>query len=145
MSLIREIFVPGIIVVFGLVYYLSVHDLPRHSTLFPYFLMIVMPLLIVMIFIQEYRERKPRGEEPDYPQNAVKTTLMEFKAPAVIFAGSIGYLLVFSLAGFLVASPLFVFFIMVYFRINPVRSAITSVVFTATLYVVFGKMFLVDL
>ena len=145
MSLIREIFVPGIIVVFGLVYYLSVHDLPRHSTLFPYFLMIVMPLLIVMIFIQEYRERKPRGEEPDDPQNAVKTTLMEFKAPAVIFAGSIGYLLVFSLAGFLVASPLFVFFIMVYFRINPVRSAITSVVFTATLYVVFVKMFLVDL
>ena len=107
--------------------------------------MIVMPLLIVMIFVQEYRERSAQGSDADDPNNAVKTTPVDFKAPAVVFAGAIGYLLLFSLAGFLVASFSYVFFIMVYFGTNPVRSAITSAVFTAALYVVFAKMFLVDL
>ena len=145
MALIRETLVPGILVVFGVIYYLSVHDLPKHSTVFPYFLMIVMPLLIVMIFVQEYRERSAQGSDADDPNSAVKTAPVEFKAPAVVFAGAIGYLLLFSLAGFLVASFSYVFFIMVYFGTNPVRSAITSAVFTAALYVVFAKMFLVDL
>ncbi len=145
MSWIREALVPGILVVFGVIYYLSVHDLPRQSTVFPFFLMIVMPLLIVMIFVQEYRESPAAGSDADDAENAVKKTPADFKAPAVVFAGSIGYMLLFSLAGFFVASFSYVFFIMVYFGINPVRSAITSGVFTAALYVVFAKMFLVDL
>ncbi len=145
MSLIREALVPGILLVFGVIYYLSVHDLPKHSTVFPFFLMIVMPLLIVMMFLQEYRERSARGSDTDDSENAVEKAPVDLKAPAVVFAGSVGYLLIFSLAGFLVASASYVFFIMVYFGINPVRSAITSAVFTAALYVVFAKMFLVDL
>ncbi len=145
MSLIRETLVPGILVVFGVIYYLSVHDLPRHSTVFPYFLMIVMPLLIVMIFVQEYRERPARGRGTDDPETVANKTPTNFKAPAVVFGGSIGYLLLFSWAGFLVASVAYVFFITVYFGISPVRSAIISVGFTAALYVVFAKMFLVDL
>ncbi len=145
MFLIREALVPGILVVFGVIYYFSVLDLPKHSTVFPFFLMIVMPLLIVMIFLQEYRERSARGRDGDDPENAVEKAPVDFKAPAVIFAGAIGYLLLFSLAGFLVASASYVFFIMVYFGIKPVRSAVTSVVFTAALYIVFAKMFLVDL
>ncbi len=136
---------PGILVVFGVIYYFSVHDLPKLSTAFPFFLMIVMPLLIVMMFLQEYRERSARGSDADDLENAVEKTLVDLKAPAVVFTGSIGYLLLFSLAGFLVASSSYVFFIMVYFGIKPVRSALTSVVFTAALYVVFAKMFLVDL
>ena len=145
MPLIKETLVPGILVVFGVIYYLSVQDLPKHSTVFPFFLMIVMPLLIVMIFVQEYRERPAHGSDADDPKNAVEKAPAEFKAPAVVFAGAIGYLLLFSLAGFLVASFSYVFFIMVYFGTNAVRSAITSAVFTAALYVVFAKMFLVDL
>lgn len=145
MSLIREALVPGILIVFGVIYYLSVKDLPKLSTVFPFFLMIVMPLLIVMIFVQEYREMSAHGSDADDPKKADKKALADFKAPAVVFAGSIGYLLLFSLAGFLVASASYVFFIMVYFGINPVRSAITSGLFTAALYVVFAKMFLVDL
>ena len=145
MPLIREALVPGILVVFGIVYYLSVRDLPKHSTVFPFFLMIVMPLLIGMIFVQEYRERSAHGSDADEPKNADKKAPADFKAPAVIFGGSLGYLLLFSLAGFFVASVSYVFFVMVYFGINPVRSAITSGLFTAALYVVFAKMFLVDL
>jgi hypothetical protein len=145
MSLIKETLVPGILVVFGVIYYFSVQGLPKHSTVFPFFLMIVMPLLIVMILVQEYRERPAAGSDADDAENAVKKTLADFKAPAVVFAASIGYVLLFSLAGFFVASFSYILFIMVYSGITLVRSAITSAVFTAALYVVFAKMFLVDL
>lgn len=145
MSLIRETLVPGILVVFGVIYYFSVQGLPEQSTVFPFFLMIVMPLLIVMIFVQEYRERSAQESDADDPKNAVKKAPTDFKAPTVVFAGSIGYLLLFSLAGFFVASFSYIFFIMVYFGTKPVRSAITSALFTTALYVVFAKIFLVDL
>jgi hypothetical protein len=141
MPLIREALVPGILVVFGIIYYFSVHDLPKHSTVFPYFLMIVMPVLIVLIFVQENREMSARGENTSAP----KTFTADFKAPAVVFAGSIGYLLLFFFAGFLAAATIYVFSITVYFGTKPVKSAIISVAFTVALYVVFGKIFLVDL
>ena len=88
MSLIREALVPGILVVFGVIYFLSVHDLPKHSTVFPYFLMIVMPLLIVMMFVQEYHERSARWSDSDDPENTVEKAPVDLKAPAVVFAGS---------------------------------------------------------
>ena len=150
MSLIRETLVPGIVLIFGVVYYLSIRGLPQESTVFPFFLMGLMPILVVLIMAQEYRKSIADQAETVEPEKAParKTPTgarVGFKAPAIVFGGSIGYLIVFSLLGFLVASFAYVFFIMVYFGNKPIKSAVTSALFAAALYIVFRHMFFVDL
>lgn len=146
MSVVGELLVPGIVVVFGVVYFFTVRGLPQESTVFPYVLMLLMPILAVLILLQEYR--KGRGETESATEAGGKRVVSGWegiKAPAVVFGGSVGYLAIFSLSNFLVASFVFMGFIMIYFGIKPVKSAVISVLFTATMYVVFGQAFSVDL
>ena len=143
--MIRETLVPGIVLTFGGVYYLSVRELPQESTVFPYFLMGLMPVLIVLILAQEYRKSVADRAKTTNSEKTPTSAKADLKSPAIVFVGSIGYLFIFSLLGFLAASFAYIFFIMIYFGIRPTRSAITSALFTAALYVVFRQMFFVDL
>jgi hypothetical protein len=139
MSVIGELLVPGIMVVFGVIYFFSMRGLPQESTVFPYVLMVLMPILVVLILVQEFhRGRGETASEAEKDRGRIA-------APGVVFLGSIGYLVIFSLSHFVVASFVFMAFIMIYFGIKPAKSFIVSAVFTGAMYVVFGQMFFVDL
>ena len=52
MALLKELIVPGILGVFGLAYAIDILGLPVESTVFPHFLMILMPVLGVLIMVR---------------------------------------------------------------------------------------------
>lgn len=146
MSMVGELLVPGIVIVFGVIYYFSVAGLPQESTVFPYVLMVLMPILAVLILLQEYRRHRSGSESTAEAakEEAVKA-IEDIKAPALVYAASIGYLVIFYLSNFIVASFVFMAFVMIYFRIGLMKSLGISALFTVVMYVVFGKAFLVDL
>ena len=46
---IKELFIPAVVVVYGISYYLTTNQLAEESIVFPYFLLALMPVFIVLI------------------------------------------------------------------------------------------------
>lgn len=143
MFAIRETLVPGLFIVFWVVYAVSVRGLPKESTVFPHFLMAVMLLLLVVIVVQEFL--RGRRAAPAAADSGAEAAPIRMGPPTVVYAASILFLVVFWLTNFIIASIVYTNLVMIYFGIKPVKSVILSLGFTAAMYVVFGKMFFVNL
>ncbi len=141
MSLWKELIVPGVVVAFGLAYAVDIRGLPTESTVFPYFLMILMPLLVVLILWQEWRHLRATttGEtagEDDQPS---------LKAPLIVLSASVGYVALYAVSHFLIATFVYMVAVTVIFGVKPLKAAVIAAGVAGSFYVLFGEFFLVDL
>ena len=144
MSLWKELIVPGVVVVFGLAYAVDIHGLPTESTVFPYFLMILMPLLAVLIMLQEWRYQRATatGEAPDAAGEAAHPSL---KAPLIVLSASVGYVALYAVCHFLIATFVYMVAVTMIFGVKPLKAAVIAAGIAGSFYVLFGEFFLVDL
>lgn len=130
-----EALIPGLLVAFGTVYFVTTTGLPIESTVFPRFLMIVMFVLAILIGATAIIQGE--GSKP--------LTMDATRRPALVLLCSVGFLVLFTLLGFIPASIIFLFALMALLGVTPVRAGVIAVLFTLAMYGVFGKLFLVDL
>jgi putative tricarboxylic transport membrane protein len=140
MTALKETIVPGLFAVFAVVYLVTTRDLPIESTVFPRFLIAVMLMIAAVILFQTFM--RPRAAAEDQP-GAV--TVAEAWRPVLVLAASAGYLALFSIAGFIPASFVFLAVLMPLLGVPLLRAIVIAAVFTAALYLVFGELFLVNL
>ena len=145
MGVLKEAFVPLVVCVYWLVYFLTTRGLPRETTVFPYFLMVMMPIVAVMILIGEYR--KTRGTDPK--DTGKRQSLTEFavtlRNPAILYVLSVLYLILFIYTNFLISTTVYLAATMLIFKEPWLKSAIIGVGLAVSLYVVFGVIFKVPL
>ena len=145
MGVLKEAFVPLVVCVYWLVYFLTTRGLPRETTVFPYFLMVMMPIVAVMILIGEYR--KTRGS--DAKDTGKRQSLTEFavtlRNPAILYGVSVLYLILFIYTNFLISTTVYLTGTMLIFKEPWLKSAMIGVGLAVSLYVVFGVIFKVPL
>ena len=151
MGVAKELVVPALVAVFGLVYYVRTLDAPMESVLFPKFLMVVMPFLAVLIMVREYRNVRAAGaargtkESGEDGERQWPSILEELKKPGIIVASTAGYLVLFALTNFLISTTVFLAVVMVLLKVPWLKAMIVAVVFAFTLYAVFGLGFEVQI
>jgi hypothetical protein len=137
---LKELLVPVLFAGFLAVLYFDTADLPKESVLFPHILMVVMPVFAGLMLLTEYRQRKARsllansadGDAADAPRG------WAFHARPMLVAGlTAGYLALFILTNFLIATSIFLVSSMLVFRVHWLKAAIIGVAFTGTLYAIF--------
>ena len=145
MGVLKEACIPLVVCVYWLVYFFTTRGLPRETTVFPYFLMVMMPIVAVMILIGEYR--KTRGIDPK--DTGKRQSLTEFavalRNPAILYGVSVLYLILFIYTNFLISTTVYLIGTMLIFKEPWLKSAIIGVGLAVSLYVVFGVIFKVPL
>ena len=144
MAILKEFLIPGLVFVFGAVYFVQTDCLPFETVLFPHFLMWLMPILAALILLAEVRRKAHRTDEADETEENPEgstSLLAELKKPGLLLAMCIGYVVVFSLTGFLVASIVFLVLTMILLRVHWLKSMVIATVFSLSLYLVFGVVF----
>jgi hypothetical protein len=133
-----ELLVPALVALFGSVYFVSVRELPRESTVFPHTLLIGMLVLGVLVLARE-------AGGDGATREAGAGWMAGLGRPALILAGSVGYLLLFQSAGFVVAGCAFMAVMMLLLRIRPWVALLLPLPFVGGMYLLFSKLFYVDL
>ncbi|MDP6785799.1 MAG: tripartite tricarboxylate transporter TctB family protein [Rhodospirillales bacterium] len=135
MAILKELLIPGLVFAFGAAYFVETDGLPFETVLFPHFLMWVMPVLAVLILLAEVRLGTSKaGEE-------ASSLLAELKKPGLLVVMCAGYVVAFWLAGFLVATILFLALTMLLLRVHWLKSVVIATAFSFSLYFVFGVIF----
>lgn len=132
MSFAKELIVPGAVVVFWVAYFVDTWGMPAQTTVYPYFLMIAMPLIGLGVLF-EVRRKPSAAAEP--------ISLESLRRPGMILGLSLAYLVLFALAGFLIASILFLVASMLAFRVRLQVALAVAVLFTGSLYLLFTEIF----
>ncbi len=145
MGVLKEAFVPLVVCVYWLVYFLSTRGLPRETTVFPYFLMVVMPLVGVMILIGEYRKTRSTDPKDAGKRRSLSEFAVTLKNPAILYGLSVFYLILFIYTNFLISTTVYLTGTMMIFKEPWLKSAIIGVGLAVSLYVVFGVIFMVPL
>ena len=140
-----ELLVPTVFAGFGLVYFTSVQGLPRESTVFPYALLICLTLLIVLVLSREAGGGAASSDGLDDSRSPHLHWRDDFGKPLVILLGSLAYLALFRYLGFLVAGYLFMSTIMLVLRVRALLALFFPLLFVAGMYLLFSKLFYVDL
>jgi Na+/H+ antiporter NhaD/arsenite permease-like protein len=143
-AILKEFLIPGLVFVFGAVYFVQTDGLPFETVLFPHFLMWLMPILAALILLAEFRRKAPRTDEADEAEeNPDGPTSLhdELKKPGLLLAMCVGYVVVFSFAGFLVATIAFLALTMIALRVHWLKSMVVATIFSFSLYLVFGVLF----
>ena len=139
MTVLKELWVPALVVAYGALYYADTRGLPEQSTLFPSFLMVAMPILGALVLLDEARKARARPDAPG--SGAGDGGLAALRRPALVFGFALGYLALFASAGFLVASPAFLLASMLALRVRWPKALAVAVAFTGVLYLVFAEGF----
>ena len=145
MGVLKEAFVPLVVCVYWFVYFFTTRGLPRESTIFPYFLMVVMPLIAIMILIGEYR--KGRGSHIEETENKASftNTVLSFKNPATLYVLSILYLVLFIMTNYLISTTIYLIGTMIVFKEPWRKSIVIGIGLSVSLYLVFGVLFKVPI
>ncbi len=136
-----ELLVPVAVACFGLVYWLSVQGLPRESTVFPITVLIALAVLAVAVLLSESR----RAAQSVYAPAARTFAPGELTRPLMVFVGAVGYLVLFAYAGFIVAALVFMIGLMIMLGTRPLTASLVSAAIVSGLYLLFAKLFYVDL
>ena len=146
---IKELFIPAVVVVYGISYYLATNHLAEESVVFPYFLLALMPLFIVLIVLGEYRKARyakaAEGDGTAGPEGASMDAVLVYRNPAILIGTAAVYLLLFVLTNFLVSTTIYLFLTMAILRVPWIKSAIIAAGFTFALYYIFAHLFAVPL
>ncbi|MDP6788213.1 MAG: tripartite tricarboxylate transporter TctB family protein [Rhodospirillales bacterium] len=146
---IKELFIPAVVVVYGISYYLATNHLAEESIVFPYFLLALMPVFIVLIVIGEYRKEKDakaaQGDGPIAVAGSLADAVLVYRNPAILIGTAAVYLLLFVLTNFLVSTTIYLFLTMAILRVPWIKSAIIAAGFTFALYYIFAHLFAVPL
>jgi hypothetical protein len=145
MPVLKEAFIPALTCLYGLVYFMTIQELPRESTVFPYFLMILMPFLGIMILIGVYRKSRKAEEKPAAQGPSLFQFIVSLKNPAIIYGLSIAYLVVFIFTNFLISTAIYLTGTMIIMREPWLKALIIGVGFSVALWVVFGQIFMVPI
>ena len=151
MAIIKELLIPVLFGVIGIIYYLTTHTFAEQSIVFPYAVMIVMSVLAVLIILSEYRKsrRNPQSNiaetEPPIPVEQTSGSIFPVSKPMLILGLSIVYLVLFYFTHFLIATVIFLGMTMICLKVPWQKSLVIAVVFALFLYLVFGKVFLVPI
>ena len=104
----------------------------------------LMPILAALILLAEVRRKAQRTYEADETEEKPEgstSLLTELRNPGLLLAMCVGYVVVFSLTGFLVASIVFLVLTMILLRVHWLKSMVIATVFSLSLYLVFGVVF----
>jgi len=146
---IKELFIPAVVVVYGISYYLTTNQLAEESIVFPYFLLALMPVFIVLIVIGEYRKSKgakaAQGDDTIAAADSFAAAVLVYRNPAILIGSASVYLALFSFTNFLISTFVYLFFTMTILRVQWLKSGIIAVAFTFSLYYIFAKLFAVPL
>jgi hypothetical protein len=145
MGVLKEAFVPLVVCIYWLVYYLTTKGLPKESTIFPYFLMVIMPFMAIMILIKEYRERRGVNPDPTKKRRSFEEIALSYKNPAILYLLSILYLILFIFTNYLISTAIYLIGAMIIFKEPWHRSIVIGVGLAISLYVVFGVIFKVPI
>ena len=137
MGRLSELLVPGIVLVFGVVFHVETAGYPFESLVFPWFLMGILPVLAGLVLFTEHRRQASAAAD----RGTSASLLAELRAPAILLSACVGYLLVFRVTGFLVATVLFLALTMIALGARWPVAGIVAVAFSLSLYAVFGVLF----
>jgi hypothetical protein len=134
-----ELIVPLVVAGFGATYLSTVQGLPRESVVFPVVVLIALAVTGVLALWREAVD----GVEEAPPRHVFATG--ELNKPSIVFLSAIGYLVLFNYAGFVIAALAFMFVVMVALGTRLHIAACASLAITGGLYLLFAKLFYVDL
>ena len=93
-AIFKEFLIPGLVFVFGAVYFVQTDGLPFETVLFPHFLMWLMPILAALILLAEVRRKAHRTDEADETEENPEgstSLLAELKKPGLLLARKMKY------------------------------------------------------
>ncbi len=141
MALFKELLVPGIVFIFGLLFYVETRGYPFESLVFPWFLMGIMPVLAGLVLFAEFRRQVAAGDSEGDEAAVSAALLRELRAPAILVAACVGYLIVFTFTNYLIATALFLATTMLVLGVRWLPAVIIAGLFSFSLYFVFGILF----
>ena len=137
---LKECIVPGLMLVFGVAYYFKTTGLPDETLLFPHFLMWIMPIFVGLMLLTSFRQ-KNKNEKEAKELSSLKHFFIEIKGPALLIFMSAGYIVLFSLTGYLPATVAFTFLTMILLKVHWLQAIMVGTGFTLILYFVFAILF----
>ncbi|MCG8543797.1 MAG: tripartite tricarboxylate transporter TctB family protein [Alphaproteobacteria bacterium] len=144
MRKLGEVWIPAIVLVFGVAYYHSTRGLPELSVAFPQFLMVLMPILAAVIFVSESR-KGDGSHDPSMQPTSFGTALIALRNPAILLGSAILYLALFVATNFIIATVTYLATTMVALRVHWTKAIAIACGFTFGLYGVFGYLFAVQI
>ena len=143
---IKELFVPAVVVGYGVAYYFTTNHLAEQSIIFPYFLLLLMPVFIVLIVVGEFgKARAAKADAPVAAGGSLADAVLVYRNPAILIGTASVYLLLFVFTNFLVSTIIYLFATMTILRVAWLKSAIIAAAFTFSLYYIFATLFAVPL
>ncbi len=136
---LHRLFLPTFAVVFSIGYFFDTYSLPFSSTLYPRILIVLLLGLSVYELWKELHDASPETEEEKMPNRQILS-----KIGAVIIL-SVAYALTVERMGFLLATPVLVFFMLLVWRVTAWKSILMAICTTAAFYTVFVKFLLLPL
>lgn len=144
MRRLGEVWVPVIVLVFGVAYFHATRELPELSVAFPQFLMVLSLVLIAVILVKAWRAG---GNTPDIEAQQLSLTeaLLVFRNPMIVFGSAVLYLGLFIATNYVIATLVYLTGSMVALRVHWAKSVAIAFGFTFGLYGVFGYLFQVQI
>jgi hypothetical protein len=146
---VKELFIPAVVIVYGISYYLTTNRLAEESIVFPYFLLALMPVFIVLIVAGEYRKARDakasQGGAPIAPEGSLVDAVLVYRNPMILIGTASVYLVLFAFTNFLVSTIVYLFATMTILGVQWLKSAIIAAAFTFSLYYIFATLFAVPL
>jgi len=144
MRKLGEVWVPAIVLVFGVAYYHATRELPELSIAFPRFLMILSLVLIVVILAIEWRKGS-NASGATAQESSFTSALVALRNPAIVLASAVLYLFLFMATNFAIATLVYLAGSMVALRVHWAKAVAIACGFTFGLYGVFGYLFEVQI
>ena len=146
---VKELLIPAVVVAYGIAYYLATNRLAEESVVFPYFLLVLMPVFIVLIVAGEYRKARQakasQGDVPSATEGSFADAVLVYRNPAILIGTASVYLVLFVFTNFLVSTTVYLFAAMTILGVRWLKSAIIAGAFTFALYYIFATLFSVPL
>lgn len=140
MRRLNELWVPAIVIAYGVAYYLTTRDLPDESIAFPRFLTLLLLVLAVIVVATAIRGKWHADKESDAARSPMQI-LVGLRNPAIVFGTAVVYLALFAAFGFVIATIVYLLGAMLALRVRWLPAAAIAVGFAFGLYGVFGYLF----
>lgn len=135
----------SLVVYVAIVFLLSVSvKLTGDSAIFPTMLLVALGMLNTAILVKGISKTKSMKLENSTIVNPIRLEII--KVPLIVFMFAVGYVIMFTLTNFFIATPIFMIGLMKYYKIKSWKTIIlVTVIFNLLIYIGFDKMLNVPL
>ena len=135
----------SLVVYVAIIFLLSVSvKLTGDSAVFPTMLLVAIGMLNTVILVKGIIKTKSMKLENSTIINPIRMEII--KVPLIVFMFAVGYVIMFTLTNFFIATPIFMIGLMKYYKIKSWKMIIlVTVIFNLLIYIGFDKMLNVPL